>query len=257
MTFRGVFCAVGQCCYYSTTRRLPAQPNRSLIDGLSVLQALASAGGPVGSREMARLLSLEPTRVNRLLKTLAALGAARQRDDRRYEPGPGMHVLAAQAMFGSGLLRRAVPVLQELRERDLSVALGVLWRRHVAYLVHARPRQPIAEGLGRAGLYPAEHSSIGIVLLSAQRDAELRSLYADGAPPWRDIRAARKVGYALLHPDSREDTLAVAIGAAAPYAGIALAGAIDNRRAAKLLPALRDAAQRIEAFNSQPQETVP
>jgi DNA-binding IclR family transcriptional regulator len=237
--------------------RLPAQPNQSLIDGLSVLQALASAGRPVGSREMARLLSLEPTRVNRLLKTLSATGVARQREDRRYEPGPGMHVLAAQSMFGSGLLRLALPILETLRKRDLSVAIGVLWRRHVAYLVHALPRQPIAAGLGRAGLYPAEQSSIGIVLLASQRDADIRACFGNDTPPWRDIRAARKNGYALLHPAEREDTLAVAIGAASPYAGIALAGPIDDHRAAELLPALRDAARRIESFNHQPKEIVP
>jgi len=90
---------------------LPAQPNQSLIDGLACLQQLASEREPVGGRELARDLGLEPTRVHRLLRTLAHLGLAQQDAQRRYRPGPGIHVLAAQAMFGSGLLRRALPVL--------------------------------------------------------------------------------------------------------------------------------------------------
>jgi DNA-binding IclR family transcriptional regulator len=118
---------------------LPAQPNQSLIDGLSCLQALASAGKPVGSRQMARELKLEATRVNRLLKTLAHLGIAQQTPDKQYIPGPAMHVLAAQAMFGSGLLHRALEPLESLRRFKLAVAMGVLWRDHVSYLYHGGP----------------------------------------------------------------------------------------------------------------------
>lgn len=135
------------------------------------------------------------------------------------------------------------------------MALGVLWRRHVAYLVHALPLQPIVDGLGRVGLFPAERSSIGIILLSTWRDADLRECLGNDTRAWRDIRAARQSGYALLHPDKREDTLAVAIGAANPYAGLALSGNIDDRRASELLPALRDAARRIESFDYQPPKT--
>jgi len=82
----------------------------------------------VGGRELARELGLEPTRVNRLLRTLAHLGLAQQDDRRKYRRGPGIHVLAAQAKFRSGLLRRAMPVLESLRRFEFTVALGVLWR---------------------------------------------------------------------------------------------------------------------------------
>src|SRR3954470_11988766 len=93
---------------------LPAQPNQSLIDGLSVLQALAVSNEPVGGRALARQLGLEPTRVNRLLKTLAHLGMARQDPDRKYLPGPAMHVLSALSLFGSGLIRRGIAPLESL-----------------------------------------------------------------------------------------------------------------------------------------------
>jgi len=55
---------------------MPAQPNLSLINGLTCLQELIASPSLVGSRELARRLGLEPTRVNRLLGTLAQLGLA-------------------------------------------------------------------------------------------------------------------------------------------------------------------------------------
>ena len=45
---------------------LPAQPNRGLIDGLQCLRALAISKTPVGVREMANRMLMEPTKVHRL-----------------------------------------------------------------------------------------------------------------------------------------------------------------------------------------------
>lgn len=202
---------------------MPAQPNQSLIDGLQCLQLLVALGQPVGSREMAQRLALEPTRVNRLLGTLATLGLAEQTPDRKYQPGPGVHVLAAQSLHGSQLLACALPHLLALREPGLTVALGVLWREHVCYLFHARPGVPVEEAVGRHELHPASQSSIGL-LLSAPAD--------EPSPSAR-----------LVYP-SGDISLAVAIGAP-PVAGIALAGKMDDERTKTILGKLRRAAQHI------------
>ena len=154
--------------------RQPAQPNHSLISGIACLQTLVSAERPLGSRELARLLGEEPTRVNRLLGTLASLGLAEQAPDRRYRPGPAVHVLAAQSLHGSALLSCALPELRALRQvRDsagepLTVALGVLWNLRVSFLVHARPGQPLEEAIGSHEAHPFDNSSIGVVLAAYQ-----------------------------------------------------------------------------------------
>src|SRR5690348_18426155 len=88
--------------------KLNSQPNQSLIDGIATLQALATSSEPAGCRELARRLGIDATKVNRLLKTLAYLGIARQTADRKYAPGPGMHVLAAQSLFASRSEERRV-----------------------------------------------------------------------------------------------------------------------------------------------------
>jgi DNA-binding IclR family transcriptional regulator len=230
--------------------KLPAQPNQSLVDGLAVLQALASAGGPVGSRQMARLLGIEPTRANRLLKTLGALGVVRQSGDRRYEPGPGMHVLAAQAMFGSGLVQRALEPMASLRQPRLAVALGVLWRMEVAYLIHAAPNQPVATGIGRVGLFPAERSAIGVALLARRSEAQVQALLEAAG---RDIdrtllnqrlRNARRLGYAAVEQDDDVLSLAVVLPGQSD-AAIAVSGAGVITDVARQVARLQAVASRI------------
>ncbi|MEM6553104.1 MAG: helix-turn-helix domain-containing protein [Planctomycetota bacterium] len=210
----------------------PAQPNRSVIDGLAVLQAVASTPEPVGVRELARLLELEPTRVQRLLGTLAHLGMTEQDAERKYRPGPGIHVLAAQAMFGSGLLRRAIPLLEDLRPYGFTVALGVLWRDKVAYLYFASPGTPSAEALGNTQLFPADRSAIGQVLQAMtgqKRDA-----------------VVRRRGYALTQRGVGDCSVAVPVGDPA-IAAVALAGNINDPDLEAVVPALRTAAEGIAA----------
>lgn len=159
--------------------RVTAQPNQSLGRGLEVLHALCGAEGPIGSRELSRRLGMEHTRVNRLLGTMAALGLAERTADRRYRPGPAVHVLAASSLRSSGLLQAALPVIRELHAEGFGAALGVLWRDQVCYLYHGRPNQPLERGLAGHQLFPAAWSSIGTVLC-AQTDPALATVKEQG-----------------------------------------------------------------------------
>lgn len=233
---------------------LPAQPNRSLIDGIDVLLALAAAERSVGSRALARRLDLEPTRVNRLLKTLAAMGLATQDADRRYQPGPGMHVLSAMSLFGSGLVRRAVPVLEGLDRFRVIVALGVLWRDQVAYLYHKEPGLSSTDALGRAGLFPATRSSIGLALLAHQSPEELRHLYGSSSVPGfesvdtlaAELTRVRSEGVAVVR-NPRGTSVAASIHAPnqAPCAAVAVSGNIESVGVTAIRDAVREAAAEI------------
>jgi len=232
-----------------------AQPNQSLIDGILTLQALASASEPVGCRELARQLGANTTRVNRLLKTLAYMGIVRQTSDRKYAPGPGMHVLAAQSLFASGLIRRALPELERLRRFGHTVAMGVLWNDSVSYLFHAPPGIEAARGLGRIGLLPATTSGIGVVLLAQLPDDEVREIYADrDIPMFPDgvesllatLAKTRKQGYARVHVADDRDHHIVAVASGEPVvAGLAMSGWIPESATAELVQALRLAALEI------------
>jgi DNA-binding IclR family transcriptional regulator len=239
---------------------LPAQPNQSLIDGLSVLQALAVSTEPVGGRALARQLGLEPTRVNRLLKTLAYLGMARQTPNRKYLPGPAMHVLSAQSLFGSGLIRRALPVLESLQRYGHVVALGVLWRDQVCYLYHWEKGETSATALGRMNLYPASQSSIGRVLLAWQDEGHVRNLYQGKEIPLypggvddllkdlRDVRQQR-YAYAVQRPHPLNASVAVPTSET-HHAALAFGGAVPAQDVPDLVQALRAAADQIENANA-------
>jgi len=235
--------------------KLNAQPNQSLIDGIATLQALATSPEPVGGRELARRLDADPTKINRLLKTLAYLGIARQTANRKYTPGPGMHVLAAQSLFASGLIRRALPVLEGLRKFGHTVALGVLWGDSVSYLFHAPPGIEVSAGLGRIGLLPASTSGIGIVLLAEHEDDEVREIYQDREIPMfpegieqllAKLAEVRRLGYARVHVADERDHHVVAVSTGDPaHAGLALSGWIPEGATDPLVAALREAAPEI------------
>lgn len=232
-----------------------AQPNQSLIDGIAALQALATSPEPVGNRELARQLGFNPTRVNRLLKTLAYLGIARQTANRKYTSGPGMHVLAAQSLFASGLIRNALPALEKLRRFGLTVALGVLWNDSVSYLFHAPPGLDAAQGLGRIGLLPASSSGVGIALLAEHDDAWVRELYEEreipGFPGGIDdlvaaLEQVRALGFARVLVSEEDDRHTVAVGVGHPaFAAVAVSGWIPEQNMPMIVEALQQAAQEI------------
>lgn len=239
---------------------LPAQPNQSLIDGLACVAALAGSSVPIGSREIARRLGIEPTRANRLLKTLAHLGIAEQAADRRYQAGPGMHVLSAQALHGSGLLRRALPTLASLHRLGHIVAMGVLWRDQTCYLYHASPEMQPAMAIGSTGPFPATRSGIGLALLAMESDDAVRRRVGNHPIGFTDIdqllavlNRVRADGYAIsrITPDNRR-TLAVTLGAG-EQAAIALSGDFADEDISRLNRELRDAVARIQ--NHPPEST--
>jgi len=240
--------------------KLNAQPNQSLIDGIATLQALATSTEPVGTRELARRLGFEVTRVNRLLRTLAYLGIARQTADRKYTSGPGMHVLAAQSLFASGLIRRALPALNQLRRFGLTVALGVLWRDNVSYLFHAPQGTEVSEALGRIGLYPATRGGIGMALLAQLSDEEVTHLYSNATdiarfpqglqPLLLELKEIRERGYArvLVDPERNHHTIAVTVGDPA-HSAIGVSGWIPKANTKTIVNALRAAASQIEGVD--------
>lgn len=233
----------------NTPRKPPAQPNQSLVNGLDCLLFLASSPHPVGGRELARSLGMEPTRVNRLLGTLAYVGLAEQTPERKYFAGPGLHVLAAMSLRGSRLLGTALPHLRDLSVRlGKGVALGVLWRRHVCYLFHGNGKD-LAAAIAGQDLFPAEDSSIGRVLLAALPKDTVEERYSGEEydltalselfpqlAKWRSQGWAEGIG--------GSPSLAVPVGIP-PLAAIAVVGGSDNSEQDLLIGLLKETAAKI------------
>lgn len=158
---------------------MAAQKNKSIEDVLNVLLEVAGASESWGSRELARRMNMEPTRINRFLRTLSDAGFLSQDANKKYHSGAGMEVLAAQAIHGSRLLRCSLPVIETMDLSQHIIALGTLHRDKVCYLYHTTPGMSFAEGIGRCDIHAASTSSIGLVMLAELSDDEVRSIYHD------------------------------------------------------------------------------
>ncbi len=215
---------------------MSSQPNQSLIDGIRCLQYLVSSGRAIGCRELARLMGINTTRVNRLLMTMASIGLTMQDDHRRYLPGPGIHALAAQAIRGSALFSQALPLLESYAPKDIVVAMGVLWEDQVIYIYHSEPGSQMSQALAGFHMLPAWQSVIGMSLLAAESDVELQIRLVD--EQWRQlaphIAQQREFGRVVWHHDDGEVSMAKPLGAhsaALAFAGMWQAddAAIDER----------------------------
>lgn len=232
----------------------PAQINKSLRDGIECLLEIAAMERPVGSRELARRLGQDHTRINRIISTLAYTGLAEQTTDRKYIAGPGLLVLAGLSLRGSPLYRCAMPHLEELGiTAGYQVALGLRWRTNVSYLFHGHAQKHAALGIASEGLYPADRSSIGLVLLSQLTRQEVKKLYQgssagllqnpDMTTLFERVDKALKDGFAMA-PNGR--SIAVALGQPA-VAGIALYRSEDQEELPKDSESVRD---MVEQLNS-------
>lgn len=233
-------------------RKLPAQPVNGLVDGLRLLQELAVREEPVSGLELARELGVEPTRMNRLLKTLDYLGMADRTPDRRYQAGPGVHVLAAQAMSKSKLLRFSAKRLEAISAPGCIKALGVLWSDKVSYLFHKGPGADLLSSLGGHKTYAATMSSIGMALLAELEEAELDALYAGKPTPGfasldalkRELEQGRARGYGRLETSPKNLSVAIVIGSPAKGAA-AISGPLSPEAEREAVEALRAACSEI------------
>ena len=203
---------------------MSSQPNQSLIDGIRCLQYLVSSGRAIGCRELARLMGINTTRVNRLLMTMASIGLTMQDEQRRYLPGPGIHALAAQAIRGSELFSRALPGLERHAPRDIVVALGVLWEDQIIYIWHSVPGSQTTQALAGFHMLPAWRSVIGMSLLAAESDEALMKRFT--AEQWQNLAPhlaqQREQGQVVWHHDDGEVSMARPVGA--HQAALAFAG---------------------------------
>lgn len=203
---------------------MSSQPNQSLIDGIRCLQYLVSSGRAIGCRELARLMGINTTRVNRLLMTMASIGLTMQDEQRRYLPGPGIHALAAQAIRGSELFSRALPGLERHAPRDIVVALGVLWEDQIIYIWHSVPGSQATQALAGFHMLPAWRSVIGMSLLAAESDEALMKRFT--AEQWQNlaphVAQQREQGQVVWHHDDGEVSMARPVGA--HQAALAFAG---------------------------------
>lgn len=250
---------------------LPKQPNQSLIDGINCLQNVIARGRPMGVRELGREMDLDPTRVHRLLRTLAHLGLTQQNSKGKYGPGPGIHALAAQSLYASHFFQVAINPLEKLKkEFPHTIAMGVLWNKIVSYFYHAKPDTSISRAIGSFGVWDAAESGIGIAALSTFKDAELREIFKDHEMPYYEnglkdliqkVKSARKNGYAVgnTDPATKKRTLAKRLESN-PIVAIGISGVFTDDEMPELVGRLNETVHEVDkeasSYEKEPAENI-
>ncbi|MFT6434660.1 MAG: DNA-binding IclR family transcriptional regulator [Candidatus Azotimanducaceae bacterium] len=241
--------------YQTSPDLMPRQPNKSLIDGLKVLQFAISYPQGVGVNTIATELGIDTTKVHRLLRTLAAGGYLRQIKGRKYVPDAAIAVLAAQAMQGAGFVDHVYPILDELhKSTGMLVAYGMLWNRQVTYLYHAKPG--IKAGMGLAGhtLVDATQSRLGLAMLARLSQGELELRYTKkeipGFSSFKELLGKLKMiqenGYIYEKTNTKGDKTVAICFEKKPAISIAIAGKINKSKVDFWVKRLRDIETRIE-----------
>lgn len=185
---------------------MSSQPNQSLIDGIRCFQELTTSDRPLGNKELAEKLDINMVKVNRLLRTLKSIGMAEQDSQKKYMPGPAVHLLAAQSFHSSALFRAATNVAINTSFDDRTLAIGVLWNDSVVFMYHATAEQNPAQGLGGYHIYHVSQSSIGQVLLAEFSDEEIQERIAHWEPEQKAeiltrVDEIRRDGYVCHYED--------------------------------------------------------
>jgi len=239
-----------------------APPAPGPVDkAMEVLTALAGAGAPHRLADLARRTGLAKPTVHRLLRALAASGYAEAAPGGSYRPGPRLLGLAAGALADDAALRRAGPLLDELRVRTgLFASYVVRDDRTVIHLDVRAPAQSLGLDLGPGFREPLTAGAAGLALLSALAAEEREPLSAgpDGTPADEMTRtalsAAVRDGYAYDGADAWADRRALAApvhDAAGRVAGAlvltGLAFTLDEAAARQYGPMVRSAAAAVSA----------
>ncbi|PLW75417.1 hypothetical protein C0081_20335 [Cohaesibacter celericrescens] len=209
----------------------------------------------MGNKELAEKMQINEVRVNRLLRTLKSIGMAEQNAQKKYMPGPVVHVLAAQSFHSSAIFRAATKVAINRPFDDRTLAIGVLWQDSVVYMFHAQAHQNPAEGLGGYHLYHASQSSIGQVLMAELDDEELSQITCHWEPNQKSvmmdtIEKIRREGYVCrCDPAGKIDNIASTFTVGGAKAGIAFTDFhIDAAELDNYVGQLRELINEIESY---------
>lgn len=249
------------------------QPSRDIVGslerGLAVMEILAAHPAGLTLTEMAEKAGMTRAGARRFLLTLAATGYAIQ-DGRKFRLSPRLISVARSWLAGSSLWSFAEPFMRDVSERfGEACSAAVLAGEDVVYVARVPGRHILSVALHVGTRLPAFCTSMGRVLLSGLTEADLAAFLdradiraltpktiTDRAELAEAIARAGRDGFSTvdgeLEPGLRSIAAPVRDRAGAIVAAInvstqsARLSVRDMER--QVLPALRDAARRIEDF---------
>lgn len=166
----------------------------SLSRGLELLDALASAGGPLGNRELAAATGLPNATVSRLTQTLVQCRyLSHEQQTARYALGPGALALGYAALNSLDIRRVARPIMQRLAEAaGFNVGLALRSGDWMVYTDTVEGASLVNLRLVPGSRVPIATSAIGrayvAALPSLQRQTVLEQLEPLHGEAWPDLK---------------------------------------------------------------------
>jgi DNA-binding IclR family transcriptional regulator len=195
---------------------------KTLAKGLTLLEALARLGHPVGVTEAAKAVGLQKSNAHRLLRSLADLGYVRQvADTGRYELTLKLWELGSRVIARLDIATEATPAMRKLAALTKeTVHLSLLDGDEVVYVHKIDSPHPVRAYSAIGGRAPAHCVATGKALLAFQPPdavdlSRARKAFSDAtitAPPdlRRELERIRKAGYAINRGEWREGVFGVA-----------------------------------------------
>lgn len=196
---------------------MAVKPLQTLARALDVIEAVA-AHQPVGVAELARATGEDKSALQRVLVTLHASGWIRPAPGgapTRWELTTRPLVVAAQARRRDGLLARARPVLEALRDATGETAILAVPDSGRIVAVDVAESPELVRTAPRVGLlFPPATSAAGLALCAAapEEDWDLADLDPDDAVFRRELADTRNRGWSLNA--GAVDSSATSVGAA-------------------------------------------
>ncbi len=197
------------------------QPNRnprrdsarlsSVTTAIHLLKAFGEDDDELGISELAKRLGVAKSTVHRLASALLSEGFLQQNPETgRYRLGVGLFMLGSMVRARLDVTTEARAALNELREKTgENVRLAVLERNGVILLHDLEGPQSVRLRSATGQMRPFYCTAEGLVLLSGQRDADLKRLLAqprsqrtprtivDEEALRAEIRQVKRQGYAI------------------------------------------------------------
>jgi IclR family pca regulon transcriptional regulator len=239
----------------------------SLARGLAVLRCFADQEQSMTIAQLSQQTGLSRSAVRRCLYTLVKLGYAAQ-DGARYVLRPKALSLGYAYVSSGSLAAVAQPVLDRLRdELGESCSMGVIAEDQVCYIARAEASRIMAVALRAGSRLPLYPTSMGRVLLAgmtpSQQQSYLRRTSLQPLTPKTEVDPHRLLelfagvaeeGFAIVDQELEPGLRSVAVPVrgrdgvvAAMNVGAPAARVTKTDLRTRILPALRHAAQRVEA----------
>ncbi len=224
--------------------------DKTLIKGLTLLEALATGPAPRGVSDLAQATGLTRSNAHRTLQTLVAAGYARQQADGRYDCSLKIFELGNAVIARIDVATVAGPFIQALAEKtEETVHLSVLDGADVVYVQKIDSPQPVRAYSRVGGRAPASCVATGKALLAfqgqAERDAVIGQLHpytprsiTDPGELAEELDRIRQQGYAINRGEWRESVCGLAApifdAAGQAVAGVGISGPRQRLTSSKL-----------------------